>query len=149
MKNVVFSDATIKKCNYDISYNQFDIIKILYEKGNNKDFEFEIKKKLYAYKNQDKIKNKYDEKQYITYDQTINKLYDSKLKCFYCDKDILILFNKKRIGTQWTLERLNNNIGHYESNTCISCLKCNLQRRTDNFEYFKKGKQFKCEIIRE
>ena len=117
-----------------------EIIKIL---------NLKLKKKMYAYKNQDKMKHKYDEKQYITYDQIINKLYESKLKCFYCNNDMFILFNKKRVGTQWTLERLNNNIGHYESNTCIACLKCNLQRRTDNYEYFKKGKQFKCEIIRE
>jgi hypothetical protein len=42
----------------------------------------------------------------------------------------------------------DNNIGHYESNTCISCLKCNLQRRTDNYEYFKNGKQLKINIIK-
>jgi len=43
--------------------------------------------------------------------------------------------------TQWSLERLNNNIGHYSNNTCISCLRCNLQRRNDNHEYFKFSKQ--------
>ena len=45
MKHILFSDTTIKQNNYELSSNQFDIIKILYEKGNNKDFEFEIKKK--------------------------------------------------------------------------------------------------------
>jgi hypothetical protein len=77
-----------------------------------------------------------------------NKLYESKLKCYYCLCDMVILYNKKRQNTQWTLERLNNNIGHYDSNTCISCLKCNLQRRTDNYEYFKQGKQIKINIIK-
>ena len=61
---------------------------------------------------------------------------------------MVILYNKKRQNTQWTLERLNNNIGHYDTNTCISCLKCNLQRRTDNYEYFKQGKQIKINIIK-
>ena len=126
MKHIAFSDTTIKKKNYDIIINQYDIIKILYENKDeiNKDFESEIRKKLSAYKNQDKLHNKYDKEQHITYDQTIHKLYDSKLKCYYCNNDMLILYNKKREGLQWTLERLNNNIGHYDTNTCISCLKC-------------------------
>ena len=55
-----------------------------------------------------------------------------------CD---LIHKNKKEY-LQWSLERFDNNLGHYNSNTCISCLGCNLQRRTDNHEYFKAGKQF-------
>ena len=71
----------------------------------------------------------------------IHKLYESKLKCYYCNCSLVILFNKKREGSQWTLERLDNNIGHYDSNTCIACLKCNLKRRTDSHEYFKQGKQ--------
>jgi len=78
----------------------------------------------------------------------IEKLYTSGLKCYYCNCDLLILYNKKRDNTQWTLERLDNNLGHYNSNTCISCLHCNLQRRTDNYEYFKNGKQLKINIIK-
>lgn len=148
MKHILFLDTTNKKINYDIPVNQYDIIKLLYEKGINKEFELEIRKKLSAYKNQDKLHNKYDKEQHITYEQTIQKLYDSNLKCYYCNNDMLILYNKKREALQWTLERLNNNIGHYNTNTCISCLKCNLQRRTDNHEYFKTGKQFKCNIVR-
>ena len=71
----------------------------------------------------------------------IKKLYDSQLTCYYCSCPLLILFNKKREGNQWTLERLDNNLGHYDINTCIACLKCNLKRRTDSHEYFKQGKQ--------
>lgn len=113
-----------------------------------KEYEKEIKKKLNSYKAQDKQKNKFDEEKMITYNQIIKKLYDCQLKCFYCECNVVILFNKKRESIQWTLERLDNNIGHYETNTCISCLKCNLQRRTDNYEYFKQGKQFKINIIK-
>ena len=115
---------------------------------NLKEFEREIKKKLNSYKNQDKQKNKFDSEKIITYSEIIKKLHESKLKCYYCNCDMVILFNKKREGCQWTLERFDNNIGHYESNTCISCLKCNLQRRTDNYEYFKNGKQLKINIIK-
>jgi hypothetical protein len=113
-----------------------------------KEYEKEIKKKLNSYKSQDKQKNKFDKEKMITYNQIIKKLYDCQLKCYYCECNVVILFNKKRESIQWTLERLDNNIGHYESNTCISCLKCNLQRRTDNYEYFKNGKQLKINIIK-
>ena len=113
-----------------------------------KEYEKEIKKKLNSYKSQDKQKNKYDEAKMITYNQIIKKLYDCQLKCYYCECNVVVLFNKKRESIQWTLERLDNNIGHYDTNTCISCLKCNLQRRTDNYEYFKNGKQLKINIIK-
>jgi hypothetical protein len=113
-----------------------------------KDYEKEIKKKLNSYKSQDKQKNKFDKEKMITYNQIIKKLYECELKCYYCECNVVILFNKKRESIQWTLERLDNNLGHYESNTCISCLKCNLQRRTDNYEYFKNGKQLKINIIK-
>ena len=148
MKHINFNDPTTKKKVFDIDIDQLSIIEQLYNKGINKEFEDEIKKKLHAYKSQDKLKHKFNEELIITYDQIISKLYESKLKCYYCLCDMVILYNKKRQNTQWTLERLNNNIGHYESNTCISCLKCNLQRRTDNYEYFKQGKQIKINIIK-
>jgi len=126
-----------------LSVNNIPITDIL-----KKEYEKEIKKKLNSYKSQDKQKNKFDKEKMITYNQIIKKLYDCELKCYYCECNVVILFNKKREGIQWTLERLDNNIGHYESNTCISCLKCNLQRRTDNYEYFKNGKQLKINIIK-
>ena len=100
----------------------------------------EIKKKHSSYKSQDKLKHKYDESQHITLDQLIHKMVESELKCYYCNKEVVLLYNKKKDPIQWTLERLNNNLGHYASNTCISCLKCNLGRRTDNHEYYKKAK---------
>ena len=68
-------------------------------------------------------------------------LLKSKLKCYYCNDDLLLMYKNKNETKQWSLERFNNNKGHYSKNCCISCLKCNLQRRTDNHEYFKMGKK--------
>lgn len=155
MKHINFDDPYNKKnlvSEIDIE-KQLLIIESLYNLKDDandlkKEFEKEIKKKLNSYKAQDKQKNKFDEEKIITYTEIIKKLYDSKLKCYYCKHDTPILFNKKREGSQWTLERFDNNIGHYDLNTCISCLKCNLQRRTDNHEYFKNGKQLKINIIK-
>ena len=154
MKQINFKDPFSRKNNYDIDINQFECITELHLKG-----EFEtnsitksktindiirvLKQKYSSYKTQDKQSHKYDPEQHITYEQMIEKIYTSNLKCYYCNCDLSILYNKKRLKTQWTLERLDNNLGHYASNTCISCLDCNLKRRTDNYEYFKQSKQTK------
>lgn len=141
MKQITLSDMSRKK-KYVLDIDQLEILnQIRDNKEINNDFNRELKAKFTAYKNQDKMKHKYDEEKHITYNQMIEKLYSSQLKCYYCKCSLLILFNKKREGSQWTLERLDNNIGHYDSNTCIACLKCNLKRRTDSHEYFKQGKQ--------
>ena len=92
---------------------------------------------------QDKKKNRYDESQHITYDELLKKIYESELKCYYCKKDLILMYKNKNEKNQWSLERFDNNLGHYESNTCISCLGCNLQRRNENHEYFKQSKQLK------
>ena len=141
MKQITLPDNFRKK-KYVLNVDQLDILKKICDNVEmNDDFNSELKKKYSAYKKQDKNKNKFDESKHITYLQMIQKLYESQLKCYYCNCQLLVLFNTRREGSQWTLERLDNNIGHYESNTCIACLKCNLKRRTDSHEYFKQGKQ--------
>jgi hypothetical protein len=163
MKQINFKDPFSRKTNYEIDIDQRECIGALYLKGDiescandsgtnnskqindkiNKDIVTVLKQKYSSYKSQDKQSHKYDADQHITYEQMIEKLFLSKLKCYYCDCNLSILYNKKRLKSQWTLERLDNNLGHYASNTCISCLDCNLRRRTDNYEYFKQSKQTK------
>ena len=152
MKQINFKDPFSRKINYDIEIDQLECIGNLYLKGElettksnqtNNDIIRVLKQKYSSYKSQDKQSHKYDPQQHITYEEMIEKLYISKLKCYYCNCELSILYNKKRLKTQWTLERLDNNLGHYSSNTCISCLECNLKRRTDNYEYFKQSKQTK------
>ena len=149
MKQINFKDPFSRKINYDIDIDQLECIGNLYLKGelqmdsDQSNIIRVLKQKYSSYKSQDKQSHKYDPQQHITYDQMIEKIYNSKLKCYYCNCELSILYNKKRLKTQWTLERLDNNLGHYASNTCISCLDCNLKRRTDNYEYFKQSKQTK------
>jgi hypothetical protein len=142
MKQINFKDPFSRKTNYDIEIDQMECIRELYLKGEtNNDITRVLKQKYSSYKNQDKQSHKYDSDQHITFEQMIEKIYTCDLKCYYCNCDLDILYNKKKLKTQWTLERLDNNLGHYASNTCISCLECNLKRRTDNYEYFKQSKQ--------
>jgi hypothetical protein len=143
MKNIILRDTSQRKIQQRIDFNHLDILKNIQSKEINELEEMclkEIRKKHSGYKSQDKLKHKYDESQHITLDELIEKLMESQLKCYYCNKDLVLVYNKKKESLQWTLERLNNNIGHYKENTCISCLKCNLGRRTENYEYYKKGK---------
>lgn len=143
MKNIILRDTTQRKYTQPTDFNQLTVLKNI--QTNQMTFLEElclkeIRKKQSGYKSQDKLKHKYDEHQHITLMELIDKMAESGLRCYYCNKELLILYNKKKEALQWTLERLNNDLGHYKENTCISCLKCNLGRRTENYEYYKKGK---------
>jgi hypothetical protein len=102
-----------------------------------------ILKKLSGYKQQDMKKKRYNEERTITYAETIEKLVESKLRCYYCKCTIVIIYEEIRQKNQWTLERINNAIGHYMDNVVIACLDCNLKRGCSNSSYFKSGKDIR------
>ena len=107
----------------------------------------EIENKINSYKHQDIDKNILSEN-LININQTIEKLVCSKMKCFYCKKQIFLIYKFARDNLQWTLDRIDNNIGHSNQNTVICCLKCNLERRRKSSDAFKFTKQLKiCKSI--
>lgn len=110
---------------------------------NDKLLKREIEKKIAGYKGQDIDKKIYDETLLITFDDVIEKLVSSKLLCFYCKRDVLLLYKNVRDPKQWTLDRIDNDKCHSNENTIISCLKCNLQRRTRDMSKFLFTKQLK------
>jgi hypothetical protein len=101
-----------------------------------------LKQKMSSYKSQDTKKNKFNNN-FITYEELLEKLVVSKLKCHYCRKDTLIMYENKREPLQWTLDRIDNDMGHSSENTVICCLKCNLDRRCLNDKKFKFTKQMR------
>lgn len=106
----------------------------------------EIQKKIYGYKQQDILKKKYDSEKFLTFDNLICKLYQSELKCYYCKENIFVLYDISRESKQWSVDRINNNMGHNNDNYLISCLKCNLKRRCtrdDKFLFTKQMRIFK------
>ena len=125
---------------------QVNFVNMLYL-NNNFDEEKEIKKilkkKLNGYKSQDIKKKRYDSSLFISYDELIEKIVISKLLCYYCRCKCCLITKEKRENIQWTLDRINNDIGHYNDNVVISCLKCNLQKRRRNDEHFKFAKQMR------
>ena len=102
----------------------------------------EINKKLSSYKQQDIKKNKFTN-EFIKEEELLEKLVVSKLKCYYCKQNVLILYENIRESKQWTLDRLNNSIGHTNTNVVICCLKCNLERRCINNDKFLFTKQMR------
>ena len=112
-----------------------------------KHVEKEIKKKMNSYKNQDIKKNRMDKSLFITFDQIVEKLVISKLKCYYCKCNMLLCYQEKREGKQWTLDRIDNSIGHFTDNVVCSCLDCNLKKRTRDSEKFRFSKQMKIKKI--
>ena len=101
----------------------------------------DISTKLNGYRNQDSIKNRLDAQTFITVQQTIDLLVQSNLTCFYCKCFTPILYKNVRDGSQWSLDRIDNDKGHAFDNVVISCLKCNLQRKRRSSNTFAMSKQ--------
>jgi hypothetical protein len=134
----------------DLTYEkQLDIIKQIYYKlnepksvnlldeslnintiDNNCNFVIQqLKNKLYSYKSQDNEKKKYNTDCFVNMKYVIELLIQSNLKCYYCKNNVKILYEIVREQEQWTLDRLDNDIGHNINNVVISCLKCNIRKK--------------------
>lgn len=96
----------------------------------------ELRKKISSYKSQDKRKNIYNNEQFIDLKFVLKLLNDSKLKCYYCNKNVYVIYDNVYESKQWTLERIDNRLGHNKCNSVMSCLDCNLRRRTMYHELY-------------
>ena len=103
----------------------------------------ELKNKRNGYKGQDKDKGCLDNLYFISLNRIIELIVESRLKCYYCTEDVFLFYKHIREPKQWTLDRIDNEQGHNAENCVISCLSCNIQRRTMNDEKFKFTKQMK------
>ena len=103
----------------------------------------EITKKINGYKNQDIRKSLLDIDKIISLDQVIERLMESKLKCFYCRENCELLYKDVLSKKQWTLDRIDNKLGHNYDNVVICCLECNVKRGNMDSERFKRGKEIK------
>ena len=106
-----------------------------------------IKKKLSSYKQQDILKKKFNPDTFVSYEDTIGLIIQSKLQCHYCSCNIYVLYNYVREPKQWSLDRINNDIGHNTGNLVIACLECNLKRRRTNKDAFMFTKNMKINKI--
>jgi 5-methylcytosine-specific restriction endonuclease McrA len=102
-----------------------------------------IEKKIKGYENQDIKKDKLNKNKLIKYEDLLEILVISKLKCYYCKCDCLLMYDNVREKKQWTLDRLDNEEGHNRDNVVVSCLECNLKKGTMDDKKFKFAKQMR------
>jgi hypothetical protein len=130
---------------FDKKYLKYEEQIVLIKDLNDSDVDEIIKKqinsKIYSYKQQDMKKKNYDEnsenyKNLIDFDIIIEEMNKCDLKCHYCRKEMLILYENVRDNSQWTVDRINNDVGHIKGNFNLVCLKCNLKRRRQNDEKY-------------
>jgi hypothetical protein len=99
-------------------------------------FNSHIKSKISSYRQQDILKKKLHPTNFVTFEEVIRLLVACELKCHYCSQEVFILYETVRESKQWSLDRINNDIGHNKDNLVIACLECNLKRRRTNKDAF-------------
>lgn len=135
-----FNDNELTSCHEE------NILKQIYTKNiiNKEQCEFFIhliNKKISGYRYQDIEKHKLDTHKFITLDKIIELMIECENICYYCKNNVKILYEFVRETTQWTLDRIDNNLGHNNDNVMIACLNCNLRRRTMYHERYAFTKQ--------
>ena len=95
-----------------------------------------IDKKRTSYKQQDLDKKRFCEKEFISHDEILEKMNECNLSCHYCKEEVAVVYDIVREMKQWTLDRIDNDLGHTCANVVVSCLECNLKRRRTNQDAF-------------
>ena len=136
---------------YFSAENQKEILLKMYNKFElNQDIEFicaeeelaydtmikHIEAKINSYKQQDKLKEILDNINVIKINTIIKHILQCNMKCFYCHHDVMILYKQTRDLKQWTIDRIDNDLGHTKDNFVVACLDCNLKRRCQNINKF-------------
>jgi len=101
----------------------------------------QIRSKICGYASQDKSKRMFCEDEFVNEKDVLDLFRSSGLKCYYCKETTELLYEYVREPKQWTLERLDNSIGHNRGNVVIACLHCNLKRRCMASEKYVKTKE--------
>ena len=113
-------------------YNKSEIV----DTNANKFIINHIKTKISSYKQQDILKNIFLEPEFVTFEYVVNLLNACDLKCHYCSCETYLLYEFVREMKQWSLDRIDNDIGHNKNNLVMACLECNLKRRRTNKDAF-------------
>ena len=101
----------------------------------------QIEKKIYSYKQQDIDKKILNDEKLVDIKYIIEKLIETEIKCYYCKCEMYILYKNVRDLKQWSVDRVNNDLGHDNDNIVLACLDCNLKRRRKSADKFLFTKQ--------
>ena len=84
----------------------------------------QVRSKICGYASQDRLKRLFCEEEFVNIKEETELMYEYV-----------------REPKQWTLERLDNSIGHNRGNVVIACLRCNLRRRCMASDKYVKTKE--------
>lgn len=101
----------------------------------------QIHQKISGYRSQDILKNILNENLLIEFKDVLKLMIESNNKCYYCKEFVQVLYENVREPKQWTLDRIDNDLGHNKTNVAIACLQCNLRRKTMYHERYVFTKQ--------
>jgi hypothetical protein len=101
----------------------------------------QIERKIAGYKQQDIHKGLLCPEKLVTLPSIINSFLLVDFCCFYCKEKMLVLYEMVRENNQWTVDRVNNDLGHNTDNYVLACLGCNLKRRCRTKEQYLFTKQ--------
>ena len=90
-----------------------------------------IDDKLHDYREQDFDSDRYDSTQFISKEETISIIHKQKNRCHYCHDPC---------HEKWTLDRIDNDIGHNQGNCLLACLSCNTSRSNTPYKVFYRKK---------
>lgn len=99
--------------------------------------------KRQGYKQQDVEKKIYDVNKFVSLNQIVKLLMESRLCCFYCEEPVFLYYKMAREPKQWSLERIYNQYGHNYDNVKIACLTCNVRRNTMHHERYLDTKRMR------
>ena len=124
-------------------------------------FQALVRQKIGSYRYQDIGKGMYNAQQFIDFPYTIQLFREfmgkspthlqtdiSGVLCYYCRQPVRLLYASSRDPQQWTIERIDNSIGHNKGNVAIACLQCNLKRRTIHHERYLSSKHIQVHFHR-
>ena len=89
-----------------------------------------ITQKIAGYKSQDIKKELYEEEKLVDIPYVLKTLKNAENICYYCKEPVKVLYENVREPLQWSLDRIDNSIGHNRENVVIACLQCNVGRKT-------------------
>jgi len=101
----------------------------------------QVRQKISGYRGQDVEKSILNIEKLVCLQDVLDLFKTSELLCYYCKEPVLLLYEFVREPKQWTLERLDNSLGHNRDNVVLACLHCNLRRRCMASERYVQTKQ--------
>jgi hypothetical protein len=108
---------------------------------NSKLIKRQIERKISGYKQQDILKKILVPEKLIRFPEIVDSFIQQEFKCYYCKANMYILYDMVRETMQWTVDRIDNDLGHNSDNFILACLGCNLKRRCRTKDKFLFTKQ--------